>query len=83
MKKIFLSLLLLCGLLFGSEIEQLEQEAQKGDAKAQNNLGFMYYKGEGMPQDLKKAAYWVEKAYNNGFEQAQKAWNILELWRYK
>ena len=31
--------------------KSLRQKAEQGNAEAQNNLGFMYHKGEGVTQD--------------------------------
>ena len=31
-------------------------------ASAQNNLGVMYYRGRGLPQDYKKARKWLKLA---------------------
>jgi hypothetical protein len=54
--------------------------AMKGDAPAENNLGFLYDQGRGVPQDFAKAAGWYEKAaeqgdapagYNIGLDYAQ------------
>jgi TPR repeat protein len=33
--------------------------AEQGDALAQKNLGLMYYKGQGVPQDYVKAHMWA------------------------
>lgn len=30
----------------------------------------MLFNGDGILKDNKKAAYWIEKSYNNGWEQA-------------
>ena len=45
--------------------------ASKGDANAQNNLGVIYYFGEGVPQDYEKAVEWYSKAAEQGFAPAQ------------
>jgi len=45
--------------------------AEKGDAKAQFNLGRMYYKGEGVEQDFKEAVKWFRKAAEQGYAAAQ------------
>ncbi len=39
-----------------------EQAAAQGNAKAQFNLGLMYAKGRGGPQDFAEACRWYEKA---------------------
>ena len=45
-----------------TEIEQLRLAAEQGDADAQHNLGFMYYNGEGVPQDYVQAHKWINLA---------------------
>ena len=45
--------------------------AEKGDAKAQHNLGVMYDYGRGIPQDQTKAWYWYRRAAEQGFPEAQ------------
>lgn len=53
------------------DIEQLRQSATKGDTSAQYNLGSMYAKGEGIPQDDREAAKWLRLAAEQGHAQAQ------------
>ena len=51
---VFVTLLavLAAGTLTGqTDVEALEAKAEQGDAAAQNNLGGMYARGEGVPQD--------------------------------
>lgn len=45
--------------------------AQKGHADAQNNLGLLYKKGEGVPRDLKKALEWFYKSAKQGNKYGQ------------
>ncbi len=45
--------------------------ADQGMAAAQNNLGFMYYKGQGLPQDYAEAAKWFHLAADQGYAPAQ------------
>ena len=45
--------------------------AEQGDAKAQYNLGQMYYEGQGVPQDHKEAVKWYRLAAEQGFAKAQ------------
>ena len=42
-----------------------------GHAKAQYNLGMLYYSGEGVGRDLKEAAMWYRKSAGQGVPQAQ------------
>ena len=45
--------------------------AEEGDALAQYNLGLMYGKGEGVPQDDAEAVKWYRLAAEQGFAKAQ------------
>lgn len=45
--------------------------AKQGGAKAQLNLGVIYYLGQGVPQDYKEAAGWLRLAAKQGRAQAQ------------
>jgi TPR repeat protein len=45
--------------------------AEKGDAKAQHNLGVMYDYGRGVPQDYTKAWKWYQMAAEHGIPEAQ------------
>ena len=44
--------------------------AEQGDAAAQNNLGFMYINGEGVPQDYQEALKWYSLAAEQGHADA-------------
>ena len=46
-------------------------QADLGQATTQNNLGTCYERGEGVPQDHKKAVSWFQKAADQGFALAQ------------
>jgi TPR repeat protein len=52
-------------------IEELRAKAEQGDAKAQNNLGNIYYNGEGVPQDDAEAVRWWRLAADQGEVDAQ------------
>ena len=45
--------------------------AEQGNANAQNNLGLMYKRGEGVPQDYAEARKWYRKAAEQGLADAQ------------
>jgi uncharacterized protein len=45
--------------------------ADRGNADAQNNLGVMYYTGQGVPQDKAAAMSWFRKAADQGHAVAQ------------
>ena len=48
-----------------------KKAAVQGDAVAQNHLGVMYKKGQGVPQDYKQAVFWYRKAAEQGDGHAQ------------
>ena len=54
-----------------NEIAELRRTAEQGDAKAQYNLGVMYYNGIGVTQDFSKALEWFHRAAEQGFADAQ------------
>ncbi len=45
--------------------------AEQGHAEAQYNLGIVYYKGRGVPQDDAEAVTWYRKAAEQGYASAQ------------
>ena len=45
--------------------------AQQGNARAQVNLGLMYYQGVGVPRDYQEALKWYRKAAEQGYASAQ------------
>jgi TPR repeat protein len=45
--------------------------AEAGDAEAQFDLGFMYYEGEGVPEDHAEAVRWYRLAADQGLAEAQ------------
>ncbi|MFN8627642.1 MAG: tetratricopeptide repeat protein [Candidatus Binatia bacterium] len=47
--------------------------AERGSASAQYNLGLLYERGLGVPQDFVEAARWIGKAADQGFPKAQLA----------
>ena len=52
-------------------IEKLLQSAEQGDPKAQYELGLMYAKGDGVPEDYQEAVKWYRKAAEQGQASAQ------------
>ena len=81
MKTFLVALLLAAGLLCpcahaqqSAEVRRFleyKAKAEKGDAKAQSNLGVCYMKGEGVEKDFKEAAKWFRKAADQDFALAQ------------
>jgi len=61
----------------GIDITEVEDLANRGDARAQFNLGVLYHDGEGVPQDYTQAAVWFRKAAEHGNADAQYSLGVL------
>ena len=46
--------------------EETKKQAEQGNAHAQSNLGELYEKGEGVPQDYKEAVKWFRLSAGQG-----------------
>lgn len=53
--------------------------ANRGDSKAQSSIGFLYYKGLGVPQNSAIAAEWFYRAAVQGQVEAQTFLGIMHL----
>jgi len=51
---------------YATALRIMRELADQGNANAQYNLGFMYRKGQGVPQDYATAARWYHKAADQG-----------------
>ena len=51
--------------------------AERGAAPAQYNLGLIYYKGQGIPQDYDAAFKWFELAAKQGLARAQYSLGLM------
>ncbi|MCX6539829.1 MAG: tetratricopeptide repeat protein, partial [Acidobacteria bacterium] len=58
-------------------VKELRHKAELGDAEAQNNLGFRYYNGVGVPQDYGQAVAWFRRAAEQGDATAQFALGVM------
>ena len=74
---LLLAVLLLsgCTSVFGQDripkqLRKLTSKAEQGNVKAQNTLGKMYYKGEGVPKDYQLAMKWYRKSAVQGHKSA-------------
>jgi TPR repeat protein len=63
-----------------SKFDDRLKAAEQGSSNAQYNLGFMYEKGQGTPQDYKKAVKWYKKSAEQGYANAYV--NIGSLYFY-
>lgn len=57
---------------------RLLPEAEKGQRDAQYAIGYMYYYGEGVVEDRKKAGYWISCAARAGQTDAIEAIGIID-----
>lgn len=57
---------------------RLKPEAEKGQPDAQYAVGYMYYYGQGVVEDRKKAWFWINMAAQLGQPDAITAKKILE-----
>ena len=62
---------------YRSAFIRLVPEAEKGNADAQYAVGYMYYYGEGVVEDKKKAEEWIKKAADAGQKDAIVAARLL------
>ena len=56
---------------YSTALKEWRPLAQQGDVNVQFNLGLMYRRGQGVPQDNKEAAKWYRKASDQGIASAQ------------
>ena len=56
---------------YATTLKEFYPAAERGNARAQYNLGLMYYKGNGVPQDHKTALKWYTLAAEQGYAPAQ------------
>jgi TPR repeat protein len=56
---------------YATALKEWQPVAEKGDANAEYNLGLLYAKGQGVPQDYKQAVEWYRKAAVQGVAAAQ------------
>ncbi len=52
-------------------VDWYRNAAEQGDAAAQSYMGWLYFRGEGVPQDLEEALKWYSKAARQGNAAAQ------------
>jgi TPR repeat protein len=62
---------------YKNALKWYQYEADQGDANAQNNMGFMYEKGHGVPQNHTIAVEWYRKAAIQGFTRSQTALGLM------
>lgn len=58
-------------------VEKVSKAAGLGDPDAQYTLGYMYYYGNGVPQNYKTSVQWMDRAASQGQPQAVKALRLI------
>lgn len=56
---------------FKTAFREWNPPTERGDSVAQNNLGFLYDSGTGVPEDDTKAVNWYKESAGQGFCKAQ------------
>jgi TPR repeat protein len=56
---------------FATALKEWQPLAEQGEANSQYNLGLLYARGHGVPQDYKQALAWYEKAAEQGVPAAE------------
>ena len=62
---------------FATALREWTPLAQQGNAAAQNNLGMMYKKGDGVAQDFDTAVKWFKLAAKQGHTSAQVSLGLM------
>lgn len=62
---------------YRSAFVRLKPEAEKGNHEAQYAVGYMYYYGQGVVEDRRKAWFWITKSAESGNKDAIKAVALL------
>ena len=70
-------LLFVCSLPAAGEFETTKEAAEQEDAEAQFNLGVMYDRGEGVPEDNAEATRWYRLAAEQGDDMAQNSIGLM------
>ncbi len=82
---VFLVSAILCGCASGGnsynktseEFKEVKRQSKFGDVEAKYSLGEMYYKGEGVVQNYRKAARWYSLAAKRGHAKAQYSLGVM------
>ena len=62
---------------YATALQEWRPLARSGDVAAQYNLGLMYRKGEGVPQDDREAVRWYRRAAEQGDAKAQNNLGVM------
>jgi len=65
--------------LSSTEIQKIIEKANNDDIQAQADLANRYHVGDGITQDISKAAFWFEKLANSGVVEAQLTLGLIYI----
>ena len=68
---LFIFQIILLQVVYSQSIEYIKSYAEKGDERAQCNLGMKYLQGDGVKKDLGEAVKWFKKSAEQGNTKAQ------------
>ena len=74
---LFLAAAMLSVSAMAADFSQNQRLANQGNAAAQYNLGVMYYKGDGIPQNQSKAIEWFQRAAAQGHIKAESNLKVM------
>lgn len=57
-----------------TSLDELQQQADRGDMNAQFQLGRKYHIGDGVERDVEKAVFWYQKLQLKGAQKRQIIW---------
>ncbi|WP_253250212.1 tetratricopeptide repeat protein [Salmonella enterica] len=60
-----------------TSLDELQQQADRGDMNAQFQLGRKYHIGDGVERDVEKAVFWYQKAAAQGSAKATNNLGVL------
>jgi TPR repeat protein len=64
---------------YATAFEIVQPLANQGNARAQHELGFMYWSGQGVRKDYAEAIKWYRRAAEQGYANAQ--WSLGHMYR--
>tara|TARA_B100000700_G_scaffold210911_1_gene231797 strand:+ start:1051 stop:1401 length:351 start_codon:yes stop_codon:yes gene_type:complete len=62
---------------FATTLREWTPLAEQGDARAQFNIGTMYFRGRGVPKDNKTAVKWFRLSAEEGYANAQFSLGVM------
>ena len=65
---------------YETALREFKPLAEQGHPRAQWALGFMYYNGEGVPQNHAEAAKWLRRVAEQGFSPPQVKLGFMYWW---